>query len=99
MAKFIQIPVSGNSDAFKDGNQLLSGDSCATVSVATTSVIHYHFLAGTTGDVAAITYTGGATEGVKLKDAINYALTANPGGILAKVKIPAGATVTGIVVS
>ena len=99
MAKFIQIPVSGNSDAYKDGNQLLSGDSCATVSVASATVIHYHFLAGTTGDLATITYTGGATLGVKLRDAINYALTANPGGILAKVKIPAGAGVTGIVVS
>ena len=73
--------------------------SFSFICISSPTVIHYHFLAGTTGDVAAITYTGGATEGVKLRDAINYALTANPGGILAKVKIPAGATVTGIAVS
>ena len=97
MAKFISIKSVGAGIA--GGDILLSGDSCATVSISSTTVIHYHFLAGTTGDVAAITYTGGATEGVKLRDAINYALTANPGGILAKVKIPAGATVTGIAVS
>ncbi len=96
MAKFISIKSVGAGIA--GGDILLSGDSCATVSIASATVIHYHFLAGTTGDVAAITYTGGATEGVKLRDAINYALTANPGGILAKVKMPAGATVTGIVV-
>ena len=97
MAKFISIKSEGAGIA--GGDILLSGDSCATVSISSPTVIHYHFLAGTTGDVAAITYTGGATEGVKLRDAINYALTANPGGILAKVKIPAGATVTGIAVS
>lgn len=57
------------------------------------------FLAGTTGDVAAITYTGGAAPGVLLRDAINYALTANPGGIVAKVKVPSSVTVSGIVVS
>ena len=97
MAKFISIKSVGAG--IEGGDILLSGDSCATVSISSPTVIHYHFLAGTTGDVAAITYTGGATEGVKLRDAINYALTANPGGILAKVKIPAGATVTGIAVS
>ena len=45
---------------------------------------------------SSITYTGGAALGVKLRENINYALTANPGGVLAKVKIPAGLTVTAI---
>jgi len=92
MAKFISIKTDG-------GDVLLNGDACATVSIASATVIHYHFLAGTTGDVAAITYTGGAAPGVLLRDAINYALTANPGGIVAKVKVPSSVTVSGIVVS
>ena len=97
MAKFISIRSVGAGIA--GGDILLNGDSCATVSIASGTVIHYHFLAGSTGDVAAITYTGAAAGGVLLRDAINYCLTANPGGVLAKVKIPAGVTVTGIVVS
>jgi len=92
MAKFISIKTDG-------GDVLLNGDGCATVSISSGTVIHYHFLAGTTGDVAAITYTGGAALGVLLRDAINYALTANPGGIVAKVKVPSGLAVSGIVVS
>ena len=54
---------------------------------------------GAGSDLAAITYTGGATLGVKLRENINYALTANPGGVLAKVRIPEGVTVTAIQIS
>lgn len=93
MAKFISIQKTGVGIA--GGPTLLSGDLCTGVSISSVTVINYHF----TGDIAAITYTGGAAGGVLLRDAINYCLTANPGGVLAKVKMPAGVTVTGVVIT
>jgi hypothetical protein len=98
MAKFIQISVSGNSDAFKNGNHLLSGDKCVGAAVASGTVISYHLDGGVGSSEATITYTGGATLGIELLKNINYALTANPGGPLAKVQLPKGVTVSGIAI-
>ena len=97
MAKFISIQKTGVGIA--GGPTLLSGDLCTGVSILSATVINYHLAAGTGGDIAAITYTGGAAGGVLLRDAINYCLTANPGGVKAKVKIPAGVTVTEIAIT
>ena len=93
MAKFISIRSVGAGIA--GGETLLSGDLCTGVSILSATVINYHFA----GDIAAITYTGAAAGGVLLRDAINYCLTANPGGVKAKVKIPAGVTVTEIAIT
>ena len=97
MAKFISIKSVGAGKA--GGDLLLSGDLCVGVSVASSSELHYHLAGGAGSDLATITYTGGTEAlGVKLRDAINYCLTANPGGILAKVKIPYGVTVTEVAI-
>ena len=93
MAKFISIQKVGVGIA--GGETLLSGDLCTGVSILSATVINYHFA----GDIAAITYTGAAAGGVLLRDAINYCLTANPGGVKAKAKIPAGVTVTEIAIT
>ena len=99
MAKFISIKSVGVGKA--GGDLLLSGDLCVGVSVASATELHYHLAGGAGSDLATITYTGGSdiNLGIKLRDAINYCLTANPGGILAKVKIPYGVTVTEIAIS
>ena len=47
-------------------------------------------------DEVTLTHTSvGTTPSVR--DAINYALTANPGGVKAKVQLPSGITVSNIV--
>ena len=97
MAKFISIKSVGAGVA--GGDILLSGDKCVAVSVTSATNVNYYVAGGAGSDVAAITYTGGADLGIKLRENINYALTANPGGVLAKVKIPAGLTVTDVVIS
>jgi hypothetical protein len=94
MAKFISIKSVGAG--IEGGDILLSGDKCLGVVVSSATNVNYHLAGGVGSDVASITYTGGATLGVKLRENINYALTANPGGVLAKVKIPVGLTVTAI---
>ena len=95
MAKFISIQKVGVGIA--GGETLLSGDLCSGVSIASATRINYHF--NQKEALADITYTGGAAGGVLLRDAINYCLTANPGGVLAKVKMPAGVTVTSVVIA
>ena len=98
MAKFIQISVSGNADAFKNGNHLLSGDKCVSAVVANATTISYHLDGGVGSSEATITYTGAAAGGIELLKNINYALTANPGGPLAKVQLPVGVTVSQIAI-
>ena len=97
MAKFISSKSVGAGVA--GGDILLSSDKCVGVIVSSATNVNYHMAGGAGSDLAAITYTGGATLGVKLRENINYALTANPGGVLAKVRIPEGVTVTAIQIS
>ena len=93
MAKFISIHSSG---AGLDGGDVLIGvDGIVGVDAAsgTSTVIK---LDGGVIDECTITHgTTGTTPSVR--DAINYALTANPGGVKAKVKLPSGITVSDIV--
>jgi hypothetical protein len=95
MAKFISIYSSGTG---LDGGDILIGvDSIVGVDAAssTTTVIK---LNGGVLDEATITHTAvGTTPSVR--DAINYALTANPGGVKAKVALPSGITVSNVVFS
>jgi len=96
MAKFIAIKSSAAGLA--GGDYLFNVDQIITVEApsATTTTI---LLATTTSrDVATITHTSvGTTPSVR--DAINAALTANPGGVKAKVNLPTGITVSGIVIA
>ena len=93
MAKFISIY---SSRAGLDGGDVLIGvDGIVGVDAAsgTSTVIK---LNGGVLDECTITHDSTGTE-PSVRDAINYALTANPGGVKAKVKIPSGITVSNIV--
>ncbi len=95
MAKFISIYSSGSG---LDGGDILIGvDSIIGVDAAsgTSTVIK---MSGGVLDECTITHlTTGTTPSVR--DAINYALTANPGGVKAKVALPSGITVSDVVFS
>ena len=95
MAKFIEIYSSGSGLA--GGNILLNADNINSVIAAsgTTTVVK---LNGPALDEATVTHTSvGTTPSVR--DAINYALTANPGGVKAKVQLPTGITVSQVVLA
>ena len=89
MAKFIEVYSSGSGLA--GGNILLGVEGIISVAAAsaTTTTVTYD------GKLATITHDSvGTTPSVK--DAVNAALTANPGGVKAKVHLPSGITVTGV---
>lgn len=92
MAKFIAFDVVGNTNGFENGEQLLNAEQVTGVQQASASVIDVFFNGGTPGDKAEITLSTSATSSVPPvmssnlgAKAFNYALTANPGGIKAKV--------------
>ena len=93
MAKFIEVYSSGSG--LDGGNVLIGVDNVVGVDAAsaTTTVVKFN---GGIIDECTITHSSvGTTPSVR--DAINYALTANPGGVKAKVQLPSGITVSNIV--
>jgi hypothetical protein len=93
MAKFISIYSSG---AGLDGGDVLIGvNNIIGVDAAsgTSTVIKFN---GGVLDECTITHDSTGTK-PSVRDAISYALTANPGGVKAKVKLPSGITVSNIV--
>ena len=91
MAKFISIFSSGAG--LDGGDVLINADlSTGVVAASGTSTVIY-LAGGAAGDLATITHTSTGTV-PSVRDAINYALTANPGGIKAKVSLPSGITVS-----
>ena len=95
MAKFISIHSSGAGLA--GGDILINADNVNSVIAAsgTTTVLK---LNGPALDEATVTHTSVGTV-PSVRDAINYALTANPGGVKAKVQLPSGVTITDWVVA
>jgi hypothetical protein len=95
MAKFIEITSSGSG---LDGGKILLGVeniNGVIAASATTTVIKFN---GGGLDEATITHTSvGTTPSVR--DAVNSALTANPGGVKAKVQLPTGITVSGVAIA
>lgn len=97
MASFISIKSSAAGLA--GGEFLFNVDQIIFVEAtgATTTTIALSTLAAGE-DVVTITHgTVGTTPSVR--DAINAALTANPGGVKARVNLPAGIAVTGIAIA
>jgi len=94
MAKFIEITSSGSGLA---GGKILLGVNNINgviAASATTTVIKFN---GGGLDEATITHTSvGTTPSVR--DAVNAALTANPGGVKAKVNLPSGITVSAVAI-
>ncbi len=96
MAKFISIHSSGAGLA--GGDILVNADlSTGVVAASGTSTVIY-LAGGAAGDLATITHTSTGTV-PSVRDAIIYALTANPGGIKAKVSLPSGISVSQVVFS
>jgi hypothetical protein len=97
MAKFIAIKSSASGLA--GGDYLFNVDQIITVEAVngtTTTILLTSSQAAE--DVATITHADvGTTPSVR--DAINAALTANPGGVKARVQLPAGITVSGIAIA
>ncbi len=97
MASFISIKSSAAGLA--GGEFLFNVDQIILVEAAsaTTTTISLSTLAAAE-DVVTLTHTSvGTTPSVR--DAVNAALTANPGGVKAKVNLPTGISVTGIAVA
>ena len=93
MASFISIHSSG---AGLDGGDILIGVSSVLgvdAASATSTVIKMN---GGVLDECTVTHASTGTM-PSVRDAIIYALTANPGGVNAKVHLPAGITVSNVV--
>ena len=92
MAKFIEITSTGTG--LNGGKILLGVNNINGVIAATgtTTVIKFN---GGGLDEATITHTNTGTT-PSVRDAVNAALTANPGGVKAKVNLPTGITVSSV---
>ena len=94
MAKFIAIKSSGAGLA--GGDVLLGVEGIIGVRggcISNNSTVVYY-----DSKAATITHlTVGTTPSVR--DAVNAALTANPGGVKARVQLPAGITVSAIAIA
>ena len=92
MAKFIAFEVVGNANDWENGEQLLNAEQITGVQQSADNVVEVFFNGGTPGDKASVTLSTSASASVSPvmtsnlgAKAFNYALTANPGGIKAKV--------------
>ncbi len=94
MAKFIEIPVTSGT-AHLAGKKLINVEdvSLGICSAANTVKL---FL-GTGSKHIALTTT--TAKGIDVLNACNAAMTANPGGIKAKVQLPSGVEITAVVVA
>jgi len=86
MARFLEIPANGAG--LQGGSFLIGADQVITViqSAATTTLIHVD--GGVGADLITLTHTDTGTS-PQVRDAINYALSANPGGVKAIVRFGA----------
>ena len=97
MAKFISL--SSSAAGLDSGEHLVNVDDIIYVdqTQATTTLIYLN--SGAVGaDLITLTHTSTGTD-PSVRDKINYALTANPGGVKAKVQLASGISISGIVIS
>ena len=96
MAKFISINSSGAGLA--GGDILVGVDLITGVVQASATTVLIYLAGGAAGDVCTITHDSVGTI-PSVRDAVNYALTANPGGVKARVQLPSGIEVSGVAFS
>ena len=99
MAKFIKFNIAGNASQFENGELLVNVDQIGKVEQTADQTLVITFASGVTG-VASLTLTASTVAdsaspanpvyaiGAPLKQAVNKALTANPGGVKASVQAP-----------
>jgi len=97
MARFIS--VNNTASGLANGEWLFNVDQILYVEAASaTTTILYLNNDVAAEDVVTLTHTSvGTTPSVKR--AIQNAMTANPGGVKAKVQLPTGITVSGIAIT
>lgn len=95
MAKFLSIYVTNTG--LTAGERLINADQIVTVTqtAATTTTIQMAPTASTSSDVFTLTHTSTGTT-PSVKDAVNAAITAVPGGQTVKVELPANVVCTAI---
>ena len=93
MAKFISMEVVGNANDWENGQQLLNVDQITGVQQSADETVEVFLAGGTPGDKVTITLSTDPTASVNPvmtsnlgANAINRALTANPGGVKATVR-------------
>ncbi len=94
MAKFIAIEVSNNASQYLNGEHLVSAEQVTAIEMKADQTVDI-VLSNATTNHKRITITAQVDvnttpanpnyTGNELEQAINYALTANPGGVKAKV--------------
>lgn len=97
MAKFLSINITNTG--LTAGNQLINADQITTVTqtAATTTVIT---LGNSNSAVDIVTLTHTSTGTIpSVRNAINAAITAVPGGQTVAVELPAGVVVSAIAVA
>lgn len=97
MARFISFPVIGNASQYKNCDHLVNVDDILSVLQSADATVAIVVKGTTTGDDvitlsasidASAQVTPVSAAGAPLTTAINYAITANPGGVKARVSLP-----------
>ena len=97
MAKYISLDSSASG--LDSGDLIINASNIMYVEADSGTSTKIFLNAGPTGaDLITVTHTSTGTV-PSVRDAINYALTANPGGVKAKVQNPAGISISAVVVS
>jgi len=97
MAKFISLDSSAANLA--EGEFLVSAEAIVYVDqTANVTTKIYLDGAAAANDLITITHTSTGTSPT-MREAVNYALTANPGGVKAKVQNPSGISISGIAIA
>ena len=99
MAKFIKFNITGNTSQFENGELLVNVDQIGKVEQTAAQTLVVTF-APSVASAATLTLTASTVAdsaspanpvyatGSPLKQAVNKALTANPGGVKASVQAP-----------
>ena len=90
MAKFIEITVTDSSNAFNAGKKLINVEDVSAGLCSDADTVHLFLSTG--AKKVALSATSG--KGLDVLNACNAAMTANPGGIKAKVQLPDGVQIT-----
>ena len=96
MAKFIAF--NSSAAGLDSGELLVSAESVVFVEAGSATTTKLYVQGPAAADLITVTHTSTGTN-PSMRDAVNYALTANPGGVKAKVQNPSGISISAIVVS